>query len=238
MVDRSWDEPDFAAMCQLLGFDGPVDLTKSDAVTGFDALTNSHAMHPQHPHSRSSENHVSTTSAQLSELPMPLRRCGQSDLKNIVDGLFHLPPSASLGRVPSSRLMMAWPKLAKIIFEQRSNIIDADIDLDMCDVVRDDSFTRVGKKGDSTELIPGLLGTGKWRRLKGGITMDSGCSIDTVPTGHAPNVKMDPVPPERANRRINAANGTRITESSRSGSAPVKGRSRIGRCLSLTSRRH
>ena len=42
--------------------------------------------------------------------------------------------------------------------------------------------------------------------------MDSGCSIDTVPTGHAPNVKMDPVPPERANRRINAANGTRIKE--------------------------
>jgi hypothetical protein len=32
---------------------------------------------------RSSGNHVSTTSAQLSELPMPLRRCGQNDLKDI-----------------------------------------------------------------------------------------------------------------------------------------------------------
>ena len=42
--------------------------------------------------------------------------------------------------------------------------------------------------------------------------MDSGCSIDTVPTGHAPNVAMSPVPASRANRRINAANGTRIKE--------------------------
>ena len=80
------------------------------------------------------------------------------------------------------------------------------------DAVRDNSFTRVGRKGDETEAIPGLLGTGKWRRLKGGITMDSGCSIDTVPTGHAPNAKMSPVLPKRANRRINAANGTRIKE--------------------------
>ena len=42
--------------------------------------------------------------------------------------------------------------------------------------------------------------------------MDSGCSIDTMPLGHAPNVKMGPVPASRANRRINAANGTRIRE--------------------------
>ena len=40
--------------------------------------------------------------------------------------------------------------------------------------------------------------------------MDSGCSIDTVPSGHAPNVAMGPIPPSRSNRRINAANGTRI----------------------------
>ena len=42
--------------------------------------------------------------------------------------------------------------------------------------------------------------------------MDSDCSIDIVPKGHAPNVEMSPVPLERANRRINAANGTRIKE--------------------------
>ena len=42
--------------------------------------------------------------------------------------------------------------------------------------------------------------------------MDSGCSIDTMPVTHAPNVRMGPVPASRANRRINAANGTRIQE--------------------------
>jgi hypothetical protein len=50
--------------------------------------------------------------------------------------------------------------------------------IDEMDVVND-GYTRVGRKGDETESIPGLLGTGKWRRLKGGVTMDSGCSIDT-----------------------------------------------------------
>ena len=42
--------------------------------------------------------------------------------------------------------------------------------------------------------------------------MDSGCSIDTVPGGHAPSVAMGPIPLSRANRRINAAIGTRIKE--------------------------
>ena len=56
--------------------------------------------------------------------------------------------------------------------------------------------------------------------------MDSGCSIDTVPTGHAPNVRMDPVPADRANRRINAANGTRIREH---GVKQLKFRTREGR---------
>ena len=42
--------------------------------------------------------------------------------------------------------------------------------------------------------------------------MDSGCSIDTVPSGHAPNVAMGPFPLSSANRSINAANGTRIKE--------------------------
>ena len=42
--------------------------------------------------------------------------------------------------------------------------------------------------------------------------MDSGCSIDTMPVGHAPSIEMGPVPVERLNRRINAANSTRIKE--------------------------
>ena len=34
-----------------------------------------------------------------------------------------------------------------------------------------------GERGgdEDIEEIPGLLGTGRWRRLKGGVTMDSGC---------------------------------------------------------------
>ena len=85
-------------------------------------------------------------------------------------------------------------------------------DLDLCDAVRDDSFGWRGRRGDGPELIPGLLGTGKWRMLKGGVTMNSGCSIETMPTGHAPGTKMGPVPASRANRRINAANGTKTRE--------------------------
>ena len=42
--------------------------------------------------------------------------------------------------------------------------------------------------------------------------MDSGCSIDTMPVGHAPSISMGPIPEWRRNRRINAANGTRIQE--------------------------
>ena len=82
---------------------------------------------------------------------------------------------------------------------------------EMC-AVGDGKFTRVGRKGDNKELIEGLIGSGKWRRLKGGVTMDSGCSIDTMPVGHAPTIKMGPIPASRASRRINAANGTKIKE--------------------------
>ena len=78
---------------------------------------------------------------------------------------------------------------------------DDDLHSDSRDVVRDSSLTRVGRKGDDTEMIQGFNGVGRWRRLKGGMTMDSGCSIDAVPAGHAPNVAMSPVPASRANRR-------------------------------------
>ena len=56
--------------------------------------------------------------------------------------------------------------------------------------------------------------------------MDSGCSIDTMPTEHAPNIAMGPVPASRVNRRINAANGTRIKEH---GVKQLKFRTRDGR---------
>ena len=62
--------------------------------------------------------------------------------------------------------------------------------------------------------------------------MDSGCSIDTMQMGHAPGIvmftrHMGPAPADRANRRINAANGSRIKEH---GVKQLKFRTRNGRC--------
>ena len=56
--------------------------------------------------------------------------------------------------------------------------------------------------------------------------MVSGCSIDTMPTGHAPSIAKGPVPASRANRSIKAANGTRIREH---GVKQLKFRTREGR---------
>ena len=56
--------------------------------------------------------------------------------------------------------------------------------------------------------------------------MDSGCSIDTMPVGHAPSIEMGPVPVERLNRRINAANGARFKEH---GVKQLKFRTRSGK---------
>ena len=105
------------------------------------------------------------------------------DLQKIVDGLLN-PSShdARLGWVPASRRAREVnPKLA-------------DIKLDEADAVRDDSFVTVGRRGDDPELILGFLGTGKWRRLKSGVAMDSAFSIDTMPPGHATGIKMCPIP--------------------------------------------
>ena len=83
---------------------------------------------------------------------VPGAMCHERDLKDIVDGLLNPPSSESLGSFPTSRPMrQVKPKLAH-----------AD-NLDVGDATRDDSFVRVGRKGDESELIPGLLGTGKWR---------------------------------------------------------------------------
>ena len=56
--------------------------------------------------------------------------------------------------------------------------------------------------------------------------MDSGCSINTMPTGHAPGIKMGLIPASRADRQINAANGTKIKEH---GVKQLKFRTREGR---------
>ena len=63
------DDPDFAAMCNLLGFYGPVA-----ALTNFDAITGS--------------DDLASKSVLFSEFPTSLRRCDQSDLKDIVDDMF------------------------------------------------------------------------------------------------------------------------------------------------------
>ena len=76
----------------------------------------------------------------------------QRDLQNMVDGLLTLPPSASLGRIPTSRLMR----------QVKSKLADSD----NLDAVKED-LVRVGRKGDDVEAIPGLLGTGKWRNYYG-----------------------------------------------------------------------
>ena len=97
MVDLSLDsDPDFTALYDLLGLKAP--FAKSDAITGFDAVSDAIAL------SASDDSTALDaltaldvlaapfTSALLSEDPMPLRRCGQSDhqneLQDIVDGLF------------------------------------------------------------------------------------------------------------------------------------------------------
>ena len=104
------------------------------------------------------------------------------DMKDIVDGLLNSPLSASLGRFPTSRLMrQVMPKL----------VVDDLNGLDTGDVIND-GFTRVGRRGDESELTPGLLGAGKRSRLKGGVTMDSGCLVDTMPAGHVPGIAVCP----------------------------------------------
>ena len=79
------DDPDgdFAALeAPVTGFDaftGFADLTALDAFSAYDAVI---------------DPDLSSTKSYISE--------HQSDVKNIVDGLLTLPPSASLGRIPTS----------------------------------------------------------------------------------------------------------------------------------------
>ena len=99
MVDLSLDsDPDFTALYDLLGLEAPV--TKFDAITGFDAVSDVIAL------SASGDSTAFDALTALDVLAAPLID-HQSDLKNIVDGLLDLdpPPCASLGRVSASRLM-------------------------------------------------------------------------------------------------------------------------------------
>ena len=65
--------------------------------------------------------------------------------------------------------------------------------------------------------------------------MDSGCSLDTVPATHAPNIRMKPIPPRRQGRVINAANGTKIKEH---GEKHIKFKTKLGKemnwCMAAT----
>ena len=90
---------------------------------------------------------------------------------------------------------------------------------------------RGAERCDEVELIPGLLGTGRWRRLKGGVTIDSGCSLDIMPGKHAPNLKTRPKPRHRIGRVIKAANGTKINEY---GMKKLKFRTKLGNELAWT----
>ena len=124
------------------------------------------------------------------------------------------PPRVSPGRRPPTRLMRQEdkPKLASPIspcYFEFESLPDLDDDDHACAV---GEAAKADKSKDDAELIPGLLGTGRWRRLKGGVTMDSGCSLDIMPVGAAPGIKMQKTPEARKNKVISAANGTRIKE--------------------------
>ena len=103
-----------------------------------------------------------------------------------------------------------------------------DPDADDVGTIGEQKGFRARQNLDNVELIPGLIGSGPWRRLKGGVTMDSGCSLDTIPATHAPNIQMDPIPARRHGRVINAANGTKIKEH---GEKHVRFKTRLGKSM-------
>ena len=107
-------------------------------------------------------------------------------------------------------------KVACVDMSTPPSVITANIDLLVLGM--DDEACVIGEEikasggNDDVELIHGLLGRGPWRRLKGGITMDSGFAIDTMPGETAPGCKLLLIPSHRKGRKIVAANGTRIKE--------------------------
>ena len=159
MVDLSRDsDPDFTALYDLLGLEAPV--TKFDAITGFDAVSDVAAFSASDGFTNADvltgfdaatgfDSANSQCKEEQSSSASPLQ-----ELKDIVDGMITPTPSVSLGRFPTSRLMrQEEPKLTE-------DIDIGIVSLDTVDAVRDNSFTRVGRKGDETEAIPGILGTG------------------------------------------------------------------------------
>ena len=57
-------------------------------------------------------------------------RCHERDLKDIVDGLLNQPPSASLGRIPTSQVMRQ--------VKSKAAAANSLVRLDVCDAVQDD----------------------------------------------------------------------------------------------------
>ena len=121
---------------------GDVD-PDGDALTAFDALT---------PFDAFTDLEALTNVDAFTDLDHPVIDSEhQRDLKHIVDSLLARSPSASLDRFPTSRLMrQVKPKL----------VVDDPKDLETCDVIND-GYTRVGRRGDESELIQGLLGAGE-----------------------------------------------------------------------------
>lgn len=58
----------------------------------------------------------------------------------------------------------------------------------------------------------GMVGTGKWRRIRHGVTMDSGATVDIMPESYLPHVNLQPCTGVRAGRKLVAANNTPIAE--------------------------
>ena len=70
----------------------------------------------------------------------------------------------------------------------KPKLVTEEVTIDEMDVVNN-SFRKVGRRGDESELIPGLLGAGKWRRLKGGgsVISGGGSTVDgSVTSGGGP----------------------------------------------------
>ena len=81
---------------------------------------------------------------------------------------------------------------------------------------------RKGKKGavpdDSKDVFVGKVDDEAsmvgWRKMKNGITMDSGSEVDITPKSENPEFEIRPATGVRHGRQLAAANGTRMLPTS------------------------
>ena len=64
--------------------------------------------------------------------------------------------------------------------------------------------------GDKEE--PKKQTSGGWKRVRNGITLDSGCEVDIMPKDKLPQFTLKPTTGERKGKKMSAANGTPILE--------------------------